>query len=242
MNLSGKVVVVTGSDGALGQAVATVLGKYGARLALIAHAPAPGSAPASASGALHFGGVDLTQSDAARSVMDSVREQAGRLDGLVNVAGGFRSEDVAGGSFGAWDSMYALNLKTAVVACQAALPHLLEAGAARLRAARLPAARIVNVGAMGAIKAAAGMGAYAASKAGVAKLTEALAAELKDKGITVNAILPSTLDTPRNRLDMPKADFSRWVTLTEAAEVIAFLVSDEASAVTGALIPVAGRV
>jgi NAD(P)-dependent dehydrogenase (short-subunit alcohol dehydrogenase family) len=95
---------------------------------------------------------------------------------------------------------------------------------------------------MGAVKAAAGMGAYAASKAGVAKLTEALADELKGRGITVNAILPSTLDTPRNRLDMPKADFSRWVTLTEAAEVIAFLVSDAASAVTGALIPVVGRV
>lgn len=251
MNLSGKVVVVTGSDGALGQAVATVLGKYGARLALIAHGPAPAVAlamtPAAASAALHFGGVDLTQPEAARSVMDSVFKQTGRLDALINVAGGFGAEQVAGGSLGAWDSMYALNLKTAVVACQAALPHLLQAGAARspaarLPAARLPAARIVNVGAMGAVKAAAGMGAYAASKAGVAKLTEALAAELKDKGITVNAILPSTLDTPRNRLDMPKADFSRWVTPTEAAEVIAFLVSDEASAVTGALIPVAGRV
>jgi NAD(P)-dependent dehydrogenase (short-subunit alcohol dehydrogenase family) len=242
MNLSGKVVVVTGSDGALGQAVATVLGKYGARLALIAHGPAPTLAPAAASGPVHFGGVDLTQPDAARSVMDSVLKQTGRLDALINVAGGFSAENVAGGSLGAWDSMYALNLKTAVVACQAALPHLLQAGAARLPAARLPAARIVNVGAMGAVKAGAGMGAYAASKAGVAKLTESLAAELKDKGITVNAILPSTLDTPRNRLDMPKADFSRWVTPTEAAEVIAFLVSDEASAVTGALIPVVGRV
>jgi NAD(P)-dependent dehydrogenase (short-subunit alcohol dehydrogenase family) len=132
--------------------------------------------------------------------------------------------------------MYALNLKTAVAACQGALPHLLQSGGG------MRAARIVNVGAMGAAKAAAGMGAYAASKAGVAKLTEALADELKGRGITVNAILPSTLDTPRNRLDMPKADFSRWVTLTEAAEVIAFLVSDEASAVTGALIPVVGRV
>ncbi len=86
------------------------------------------------------------------------------------------------------------------------------------------------------------MGAYAASKAGVAKLTGALADELKDRGITVNAILPSILDTPKNRADMPQADFSRWVTPVEAAEVIAFLVSDEARAVTGALIPVVGRV
>jgi NAD(P)-dependent dehydrogenase (short-subunit alcohol dehydrogenase family) len=238
MNLSGKVLVITGADGALGGAVATVLGKYGARLALITHGPAPsGASAASASDVVHFGGIDLTQPDAARSVMDSVVKQTGRLDGLINVAGGFRWEKVGGGSLDAWDSMYALNLKTAVAACQGALPHLLQAGSGRVRAAR-----IVNVGAMGAANAAAGMGAYAASKAGVAKLTEALADELKGRGITVNAILPSTLDTPRNRLDMPTADFSRWVTLTEAAEVIAFLVSDEASAVTGALIPVVGRV
>jgi NAD(P)-dependent dehydrogenase (short-subunit alcohol dehydrogenase family) len=236
MNLSGKVLVITGADGALGGAVATVLGKYGARLALISHGPATAApaaaAAASPSNVVHFGGVDLTQPDAARAVMDSVVQQTGRLDGLINVAGGFRWEKIAGGSVDAWDAMYSLNLKTAVAACQGALPHLLQTGGGR----------IVNVGALGAAKAAAGMGAYAASKAGVAKLTEALADELKGRGITVNAILPSTLDTPRNRLDMPKADFSRWVTLTEAAEVIAFLVSDEASAVTGALIPVAGRV
>lgn len=230
MNLSGKVLVVTGSDGALGQAVSSTLGKYGARLALVSHAAAPSMAPAS--GELHFCGIDLSLPHAARSVMDGVLNEAGRLDGLINVAGGFRFEKVAGGFLDSWDSMYELNLKTAVVACQAALPHLLKAAGGR----------IVNVGAMGAVKAAGGMGAYAASKAGVAKLTEALADELKDKGITVNAILPSILDTPRNRLDMPKADFTRWVTPIEAAEVIAFLVSDEARAVTGALIPVMGRV
>jgi NAD(P)-dependent dehydrogenase (short-subunit alcohol dehydrogenase family) len=118
-----------------------------------------------------------------------------------------------------------------VIACQAVLPHLLKSGGGR----------IVNVGAVGAIKAAAGMGPYAASKAGVAQMTEALADELKDQLITVNAILPSTLDTPKNRLDMPKADFMRWVPLGEAAELIAFLVSNEARAVTGALIPLTGR-
>jgi NAD(P)-dependent dehydrogenase (short-subunit alcohol dehydrogenase family) len=163
VNLSGKVLAVSGSGGALGQAVAAALSGYGARLALLDHAAAPSGKP-----------------------------PAGAL----------------------------------------ALPYLLQAGAGR----------IVNVGAMGAVKAAAGMGAYAASKAGVAKLTEALADELKDRGITVNAILPSTLDTPKNRLDMPRADFTRWVTPAEAAEVIAFLVSDAARAVTGALIPVVGRV
>lgn len=210
--------------------MAAALGGYGARVALIAHAKAPPAAvPA---GARHYGGVDLTQAAAAREVFERVVRENGRLDGLINVAGGFLWEKLEGGSLDSWDSMYGLNLKTAVVACQASLPHLLRAGGGR----------IVNVGALGAVKAAAGMGPYAASKAGVAKLTEALADELKEKGITVNAVLPSTLDTPRNRLDMPTADFTRWVTLDEAAEVIAFLVSDAARAVTGALIPVAGRV
>ena len=230
MNLSGKVFAVTGSDGVLGGAVATTLSKYGARLALIDHEQSPPTAQPA--GALHFGGIDLTLEIAARSVMERIVKEAGRLDGLVNVAGGFHWEKLAGGTLESWDSMYRLNLRTAVVSCQAALPYLLQAGGGR----------IVNVGAMGAVKAAAGMGAYAASKAGVAKLTEALADELKDRGITVNAILPSTLDTPRNRLDMPQADFSRWVTPVEAAEVIAFLVSEESRAVTGALIPVVGRV
>ncbi|MGO9931670.1 MAG: SDR family oxidoreductase [Steroidobacteraceae bacterium] len=230
MTLSGKVLAVTGSAGVLGQAVALTLSGYGATLALLDYAHAPSATQPA--GARHYGGVDLTQVEAARSVMARLVEEAGRLDGLINIAGGFHWEKLAGGTLESWDSMYRLNLRTAVVSCQAALPYLLKAGGGR----------IVNVGAMGAVKAAAGMGAYAASKAGVAKLTEALADELKDRFITVNAILPSTLDTPQNRLDMPQADFTRWVTPVEAAEVIAFLVSDAARAVTGALIPVAGRV
>jgi len=94
---------------------------------------------------------------------------------------------------------------------------------------------------MAAQQASAGMGAYAASKAGVHRLTEALAAEWKGR-ITVNAVLPSIIDTAANRASMPKADFSKWVTPQELAEVILFLVSDAASAVTGALLPVNGRV
>jgi NAD(P)-dependent dehydrogenase (short-subunit alcohol dehydrogenase family) len=229
MDLSGKVLVVTGADGALGQAAAATLSGYGAKLALITHGGAVGMLPA---GARHYGGIDLTLEPAARSAMERVTKDAGRIDGLINVAGGFHWEKLGEGTIDSWDTMYKLNLRTAVNSCQAALPYLLKS----------MSGRIVNVGAMAAQKAAAGMGPYAASKAGVAQLTEALADELKDRGITVNAILPSILDTPKNRADMPKADFTRWVTLSEAAEVIAFLVSDKASAVTGALIPVAGRV
>lgn len=230
MDLSGKVFVVTGADGALGQAVAATLSAYGAKLALLSHSSA--AARRQPVGAWHYGGIDLTLETAARSAMERVAQDAGHLDGLINVAGGFRWEKLNEGTIDSWDAMYKLNLRTAVISCQAALPYLLRGGRGR----------IVNVGAMGALQASAGMGPYAASKAGVAQLTEALADELKDRGITVNAILPSTLDTPKNREDMPQADFKRWVTLNEAAEVIAFLVSDQASAVTGALIPVRGRV
>jgi len=128
--------------------------------------------------------------------------------------------------------MFASNLKTAVVSTRAALPGLLAS----------PAGRIINVGAGAAERAAGvGMGAYTASKAGVHKLTESLAQELKDRGITVNAVLPGIIDTPQNRADMPKADYSRWVPPAAIAAVIAFLASEQAAAVTGALLPVYGR-
>jgi NAD(P)-dependent dehydrogenase (short-subunit alcohol dehydrogenase family) len=127
--------------------------------------------------------------------------------------------------------MYALNVLTALNTSRSALPYL----------ATSASGRIVNIGAMGALQAGAGMGPYAASKAGVHRLTEALAAEWKGK-ITVNAVLPSIIDTAANRASLPKADFAKWVTPQELANVILFLASDAASAVTGALIPVSGRV
>jgi N-acyl-D-aspartate/D-glutamate deacylase len=101
--------------------------------------------------------------------------------------------------------------------------------------------RIVNVGAAAARQAGAGMGAYAASKAGVERLTQALAEELKDQGVNVNAVLPSILDTPANRSSMPDADYKRWVAPADLARVIAFLLSNDSAAVTGALIPVTGK-
>jgi NAD(P)-dependent dehydrogenase (short-subunit alcohol dehydrogenase family) len=221
---------VSGGFGALGRAVAATLAGYGATVASIDFATAP--ATGQAAGVHLYGGVDLADEPAADSLMTRIEHDSGRLDGLINIAGGFHWEKLEGGALETWDSMYRINLRTAVVACKTALPFLVKSGKGR----------IVNIGAMGAIKAGAGMGAYAASKAGVAKLTEALAEELKDRGVTVNAILPSMIDTPRNRLDMPDADFSRWVAPSAIAEVIAFLLSDAAGAVSGALIPVAGRV
>ena len=228
-SLEGKRVVVTGGFGALGRAVGGLLGQRGARVVLLDKADAPASVP---TGAQALGGVDLTAGDATTGAMAQVAATLGGLDALVNVAGGFRWELVATGHVETWDAMQAMNLRTALLATQAALPYLLASGKGR----------VVNVGALASGQAGLGMGAYAAAKAGVSRLTEALAEELKDKGVTVNAVLPSILDTPANRADMPDADFSRWVQPVQLAEVIAFLLQDAAAAVTGALIPVRGRV
>jgi NAD(P)-dependent dehydrogenase (short-subunit alcohol dehydrogenase family) len=231
--MKNQVVVVTGAFGALGRAVARAFATRGARLALLDVAAQPPASLREEFGAepLLFGGVDLSDMEATRRVMSVVTMHFGGIDVLVNVAGGFRWQTIEGGSVEAWDDLYTMNLRTAVVCCKAALPAMLERGAGR----------IVNIGAGAAAKAGAGMGAYTASKAGVQRLTESLSEETKDRGITVNAILPGTIDTPRNRADMPDADFTRWVAPASIAEVIVFLASDAASAITGAAIPVFGR-
>jgi NAD(P)-dependent dehydrogenase (short-subunit alcohol dehydrogenase family) len=225
--MNGKVVVVTGALGALGKVVVEVALARGAHVACIDHAP---SQIAATSNRIEIGGVDLSDPAQTRKAIEAVVAQFGRLDALINIAGGFAFEAVAEGDPKTWQRMYALNVLTALNASQAAIVHLAASGAGR----------IVNIGAMGALQAGAGMGPYAASKAGVHRLTEALAAEWKGK-ITVNAVLPSTIDTPANRASMPKADFAKWVTPNELADVILFLASDAASGITGALLPVAGR-
>ena len=227
--MNNDVVVITGGLGQLGRAAAYAARQRGARTALIDHAALPADAP---DADLHLCGVDLTDPAAAERAMNAVRERLGAVHVLLNIAGGFIWETLDGGDPASWDRMHRLNLLTAVNATRAALSHLLESGAGR----------IVNVGAAGAVKAGAGMGPYAASKAGVMRFTEALAEELKDEGVTVNAVLPSIIDTPQNRADMPDADPAKWVAPADLAAVMLFLASREARAVTGALLPVTGRV
>jgi NAD(P)-dependent dehydrogenase (short-subunit alcohol dehydrogenase family) len=226
--MDGKVVVVTGASGALGKVVAETAIARGGRVAGVDYAAS--QIPATET-RIELGGVDLSDPAQAKKAVDAAAAHFGRLDVLINIAGGFAFETVSEGDPKTWQRMYALNVLTALNASRSAMPHL----------AASRSARIVNVGAMAALQASAGMGAYAASKAGVHRLTEALAAEWKGK-ITVNAVLPSIIDTPANRASMPKADFAKWVKPQELAEVILFLASDAASAVTGALLPVSGRV
>ena len=218
-------VVVTGGFGALGRVVADTFARQGDRVARVDFAS---TAPGGNEGGVDFAGVDLTDAAACEKLVADIQAQLGGIDVLVNVAGGFTWETLGDGSLDSWRRMFAMNVLTAATITQAALGAIKASGAGR----------IVNIGAGAAIKADGGMGAYASSKAGVHRLTEALAAELAGSTVTVNAVLPSIIDTPTNRADMPDADYGAWVQPQAIADVIAFLASPQARAITGALIPV----
>jgi NAD(P)-dependent dehydrogenase (short-subunit alcohol dehydrogenase family) len=230
--MAGRVIAITGAFGVLGQAVAKAAAAQGARLALIDFAKdAPAGLP-DGPDVMTLGGVDLTDAVQSGAAMEAAADRFGGIDALLNIAGGFTWETLQDGSIGSWPAMYRLNVVTATNACRAVVPHL----------KRSAAGRVVNVGSAAALKAGMGMGAYAAAKAGVHSLTQALAEELKGDNVTVNAVLPSIIDTPTNRADMPDADFAAWVAPGDLAAVMLFLASEAAVAVTGALVPVTGRV
>lgn len=232
MKFDNKVVIVTGAAGALGRAVAAAFKNAGARLVLIDN-NADGLRAV-------FGGdnadqlliaADLTDQSALQRAADKAMATFGRIDALCNIAGGFRmGHPVHDTPADVWQLMIELNAGSVIRMSHAVVPHMLAAGGGK----------IVNVAAMGGLKGGATMGAYAASKSAVMRLTESMAAELRDKSINVNCVMPSTIDTPANRADMPKADPKKWVTPAALADVILFLASDRARAVHGAALPVVG--
>jgi NAD(P)-dependent dehydrogenase (short-subunit alcohol dehydrogenase family) len=223
--MAARKVIVTGGFGALGRVVAAAFADRGDQVARIDVSASPVEPLA---GVLDLGGVDLTDAAAVTKAVTRVKEAFGGLDTLVNIAGGFVWETLHDGSVDTWGLMHVRNLVTNATMTKAALPALKASADAR----------IINIGAFAAQQAGAGMGAYAASKAGVHRLTESLAAELAGDDVTVNAVLPSIIDTPTNRADMPKADFSQWVQPQAIADVILFLASPASRSITGALIPV----
>jgi NAD(P)-dependent dehydrogenase (short-subunit alcohol dehydrogenase family) len=223
------VYLVTGAAGSLGRAVVQALLSKAGRVVALDHSPiATDGLP----GVLCLAGVDLRDGAAVNAVVARAQAHFGRIDGLVNVAGGFAWEKLEGTGSATWQRMFELNLLTTLHACQAVLPWLLAQGRGH----------IVNIGAAAAAKAGLGMGAYAASKAAVQRLSEALNEEVKDRGVHVHVLLPTVLDTPANRRDMPDADFSRWVQPEALAEVVVFLLGEGARAMYGAAVPVGGRV
>jgi NAD(P)-dependent dehydrogenase (short-subunit alcohol dehydrogenase family) len=223
--VSGRSIIVTGGFGALGRVVAAAFAGQGDKVARLDFAP---SASDSIAGGIDLAGIDLTDDAAVDRAVSQVTAELGGIDVLVNIAGGFTWETLDGGSIASWETMFAMNVRSNATITKAALPALKKSAAGR----------IINIGAGAAIQAASGMGAYAASKAGVHRLTEALASELASSNVTVNAVLPSIIDTPANRADMPDADTSNWVTAKAIADVILFLASPAARSISGALIPV----
>lgn len=231
--LDNKTIIITGAFGNLGVVVAKDAAARGANIVLIDRAPVPedGRLEGLADTTLVLGDVDLTDLAQASTAISQAVEKFGSVDGLLNIAGGFCWETFADNSLDNWDFLYKINVKTAITASKAALPHLRNGGGS-----------IVCISAGPALKGELGMGPYAASKAAVARFVESLAQEVKDDFVRVNAVMPSVIDTPLNRNDMPDAEFDRWVTPEALANVILFLVSDDAAAVTGALVPVFNRV
>ncbi|WP_408587940.1 SDR family NAD(P)-dependent oxidoreductase [Novosphingobium sp.] len=209
--------IVTGGFGALGRAVCSELLSAGHRVVAMDIASPPGGFTVNAIGQL-----DLADERAVAEGYAKAEQMLGGIDGVVNVAGGFLWETLADGTIRNWERMLSMNLLTAAISCKAALAHLRPGGS------------IVNIGAAAASNTATGMAPYAASKAGVMALTEGLSAELSERNIRVNAVLPTIIDTPKNREDMPEADFSAWVQPAAAAKAIAFLLSSDSSAINGA--------
>lgn len=231
--MSAPVVMITGAAGQLGAAVVQRFHDQGAQLVLLDRDAEPLKK--------HFGGLartelleaDLLAREALGQRVHAVLGPAGRVDVLCHLAGGFHmGEPVHATPASSWDFMMNLNAASFINVAAAVVP--------RMQAQR--AGRIVAVGAGAGLKGGAQMGAYSASKSALMRLVEAMSAELRDTGINVNCVLPSTLDTPANRAAMPDADPARWVAPAALAEVIAFLASDAARAIHGALVPVYGRV
>lgn len=228
-----RTVLITGAAGHLGHAVVDAFAARGDRLVLLGRRREALVAAFGEGGDRLLVGADLLDRAEVAAALDVAQARFGGVDVLCHLAGGFRmGETVHETGDATWNALFDLNVRSFVNAAHAVVPQLLARGGGR----------VVAVGAMAALKGAAGMGAYVASKSALVRLVETMSAELRDRGVNVNCVLPSVIDTPENRAAMPDADPSRWVTPAALADVIVFLASDGARAVHGAAIPVAGRV
>ncbi|MBI4220140.1 MAG: SDR family oxidoreductase [Chloroflexi bacterium] len=209
-----RVALITGATGGLGPDVVAAFTQAGWEVARERRAD-----PASS---LRW--FDATDPRAVREAVDGVARSYGQIDALLSLVGTWRPQPpVAEFTDELWDEIFALNLRSAFLVARAVIPHMLRQGRGR----------IITVGARGGERGGAKNAAYAASKAGLLALTESMAEELKGTGITVNAVVPSVIDTPANRRSMPTADFSTWVPPPHIAATMLFLCSDEAASITG---------
>ena len=231
-----RVVVITGAAGNLGMATAIAFAAAGARIAFVDRSPGrlPELFPTLAGSPDHFIAppTDVTNADSVAASVVAIDQHFGRIDALINTAGGYRAgTPLHKTPLSDWDFMLNLNARSVFVMCQSVIPKMLVGGSGK----------IISTSSRAALGGGANHAAYSVSKTAVVRLTESMAAELKDAGINVNCVLPGMIDTPQNRTAMPSADFSKWVSPEAIADVILFLASDAARAINGAAIPVYGR-
>ena len=231
-DFTGKTAMITGAAGNLGRAVVDAFGSCGANLVLLVRDAAQAAKVFGAENdRLAFVTADLLNGEQVGGAVTQAVKRFGGVDVLCNLAGGFRmGETVHETADKNWDFLFDVNARSLLHSVRAVVPHMIESGGGK----------IVNVGAFSAQKGLAGMGAYSAAKGAVIRLTEAMAAELREKNINVNCVLPTIIDTPENRSAMPNADPRKWVAPQDLAAVIVFLASDAARAIHGAALPVAG--
>jgi len=231
-----QVVLITGATGDFGPHVVRAFAEAGARLAPTGRKLDGAEALVRDLGlgpdrALPYA-ADVTEAASVAAWIEAVKQKWGRADVLVNIAGGYKpGKPVQEMAEADWDFMLNLNARSAFLTCRAVIPLMLAQGRGK----------IINIGAKAALAAGRKSTAYAVSKAAVLRLTEALSAEVRDQNINVNAVVPSTIDTPGNRTAQPEADTSKWVKPEELAAVVLFLASEAANAIHGAHIPVYGR-
>lgn len=234
MNFDGQVVVLTGASGNLGRAVARSFSDRGAQLVLLDRHPDRLGAGLTAGTRQPFMvQADLTRAGDASDAVAAALARFGRIDVLCDLAGGFRmGAPVHETTPETWDFLFDVNVRSVLHMSAAVVPVMLKGGGGR----------IVNVGAYAALRGGAGMGAYAASKASLIRITESMSAELREHRINVNCVLPTILDTPQNRADMPDADPMRWVAPPDLANAVMFLAWEGARAIHGVALPVTGLV
>jgi NAD(P)-dependent dehydrogenase (short-subunit alcohol dehydrogenase family) len=231
--VTAPVAILTGGTGALGQSITAALLGAGGVVAIPYAVPEEAKrlearlSPDQRARVLALP-ADVTDEASFGKFVQVVGERHGRVDGLVNAVGGFAGGDLVSTPLPEWERMMKLNLTSAVIACRAVLPGMIEARRGR----------IVNIASRAVLAPQGGFIAYTVSKAAVITLTQALAQEVKPHGVAVNAVLPSTMDTPANRRAMPDADRSGWVSTDAVAGVVAFLLSDRGAAVTGSAVTV----
>jgi NAD(P)-dependent dehydrogenase (short-subunit alcohol dehydrogenase family) len=223
MRADGNVVLIAGGSGALGQTVVPSFVSTGARVITADRRPLSVRVESCTDMK-----ADVTDEADVRRLVDEVIRTAGRIDTLINLVGGFAMGRVVETDASLWHRMLTMNLTAAFLLSKAVLPHMLER----------QTGRIVHVAARAALEPFPGATAYIVSKSGLVALIHTLSLELAGSGVTVNGVLPTTIDTPANRSSMPDADPSKWVRPESIAQTLIFLASKEASQINGALIPI----